>query len=180
MTTGIRLVPLKCIQCAAPLPAQVDEVAWRCELCGTGQMLGEAGLQPLEILFAAKQSDASWQPFWAFNGVVKVTRRQTQGGRSQGFDWSKVQRFWLPAYTLDLKRAQAIAIQLTRSQPAYTPVAQPAGLTIAGCSVLPGDARQLAEFVVLSLEAGQPDWLRDIDFALELGQPVLWMLPVRA
>ena len=33
------LVPLRCIQCETPLPAQPGEIAWACPNCGTGQML---------------------------------------------------------------------------------------------------------------------------------------------
>ncbi len=177
MTVGIRLIPLKCIQCAAPLPAQVDQVAWRCPTCGAGQRLEDEKLLPLVIQFAAKQENASWQPYWAFDGAVITLRRQTQSGSSKGFDWSKIFRFWVPAYALDLKRAQEVAARLTRTQPTVTAVPVPVGVVIANCTLLPDDARRLAEFVVLSLEAAQPDWLRELDFKLELGTPTLWMLP---
>ncbi len=176
---GIRLIPLKCIQCEVQLPAQVDEVAWRCAACGAGQQLGEAGLRPLEINFAANNTGAAWQPYWAFDGSVTITRRYTQSGQSRGFDWGKIKRFWVPAYALDLKQAQAVATRLTQTQPAITAIAPPPNALVAGCVVLPDDARKLVEFIVLGLEAAQPDWLRDIDFALDLGQPALWMLPAQ-
>jgi hypothetical protein len=175
MTRSIRLIPLKCIQCQAPLPAKADEIAWRCTTCGAGQRLGEDKLLPLDIHFAEAQGQA-WRPYWVFEGSVTIVRRQTQRGSGRGFDWSKVKHWWLPAFTLKIEQAQQIAVQLTRTQPVMSSVPTPPGVAITGCTLSPEDARKLAEFVVLSLEAGQPDWLQSIDFRLDLGQPVLWML----
>jgi hypothetical protein len=39
------------------------------------------------------------------------------------------------------------------------------------------DVKPLAEFIVMALEAGRKDKLKEIQFSLELSDPVLWVLP---
>jgi hypothetical protein len=39
------------------------------------------------------------------------------------------------------------------------------------------DVKPLAEFIIMALEAGRKDKLRDIQFSLEMSPPVLWILP---
>lgn len=46
-----------------------------------------------------------------------------------------------------------------------------------GGELHPDDAWQAAEFVVLTIEADQKDKLRAVEFALDLGEPELWVLP---
>ena len=36
----VELVPLLCVRCQAPVPARPGEVAWVCEQCGQGLVLG--------------------------------------------------------------------------------------------------------------------------------------------
>ena len=73
------LLPLQCLKCQSPLPAEVDEVAWVCATCGQTMLLDESqptGLSPLEIHYeAGVRSGELGRPFWVAQGVVIVNRQ---------------------------------------------------------------------------------------------------------
>lgn len=177
MSAGIELVPLKCLGCEAPLPSRPQEIAWRCEVCGQGQMLqGEHGLQPLEIHFAAGiAAQAAGKPFWIAEGRVSV-QRETYGGRAgeaAGF-WDEPRRFCIPAFDLELEPLLEAAAALLRYPPDLTP-GPPAAF--APVTLAPEDLRPLVEFTVLTVEAERKDKLRKVQVALELNPAELWILP---
>jgi len=55
-------------------------------------------------------------------------------------------------------------------------VPRPSGVRLTPVVVSAEDARKLLEFLVLSLEAGRDDWLKTLDFQIEVGAPELWAL----
>ena len=57
---------------------------------------------------------------------------------------------------------------------------KPSTLTRRLCGnaeMAPADAKKMLEFIVLAIEARRQDWLRELTFHLEVGQPDLWALP---
>ncbi len=178
MTASIELKLLKCPQCSTPVPAEEDEVAWVCATCGAGLQLTEAGLSPLPVHWAVARPGAradSWRPFWSFAGAVQFQQRISYSGHLDPEAlWNNPLRFFVPAYKCPLAQLQSLGADLTRRQPALQ--AGPAG-QLAGCTFLPDDARRVAEFVVLTIEAARPDKLRSVQFSLRLAAPELWVLP---
>ncbi len=65
--------------------------------------------------------------------------------------------------------------ELTRRQLPLQP--GPAAGAVKQCTLLPDDARRAADFIVPTVEAERKDIIRNLSFALDLGQPELWMLP---
>ncbi len=180
MTTSIELKLLKCPQCSTPVPAEEDEVAWVCATCGTGLQLTDQGLAPVGVHWAVPRPGAhvdSWRPFWTFPGAVQFQQRVSYSGHMEPEAlWAaNPLRFFVPAYNCPLQELQRLGADLTQRQPALQ--AGPAGGQLTGCNFLPDDARRVAEFVVLTIEADRPDKLRSIQFDVRLGAPELWVLP---
>jgi hypothetical protein len=44
--------------------------------------------------------------------------------------------------------------------------------------LLPAEARTVAEFIVLTIEAERKDKLKSIEVRLNMGSPDLWVLPI--
>ena len=178
-TTSVELNLLKCLRCGAMVPAQEDEVAWRCAQCGQGLQLTEQGLAPVTVNWAAPrlgQAQLRWLPFWVFTGTVQFTRRESySGSRPPEKLWNTPVRFYVPAFAAAIKQMQDLGADLTRRQPPVK--AGPAEGTLTGCTLLLDDARQAVEFIVLTIEAAQSDKLKAVDFALKLEAPELWVLP---
>jgi hypothetical protein len=185
----VHLVALKCLQCGFALPAEPDEVVCACPQCGQAARLEADSLVAQPVTWAeprAGVTPARWLPFWAFPGRVVITRRETQGfsfqaalSGAEGADplWQQATRLWVPAFGLSLDLAKNWGALLTRTQPALRPGPAPQGVPLRGCVVALDDARKLAEFVVLSIEAERPDMLSLIEFTLPDGTPELWVLP---
>lgn len=185
----VHLVALKCLQCEYPLSAEPDEVVCACPQCGAAARLEADGIVAQPVTWAeprAGVTPARWLPFWALPGRVVVTARETQGFSfkptppgAAGADplWQQATRLWVPAFGLSLDLAKNWGAYLTRTQPVLRPGPAPQGVPLRGCVVGLDDARKLAEFVVLSIEAERPDMLSTIAFTLPDGPPELWMLP---
>ena len=177
-TASLTLQLLKCLRCGALVPAQEEEVAWVCAQCGQGLQLTPTGLAPLDIQWAAARAGATprWAPFWVLAGAVTFARRESyQGRRAPDRLWDTPVRFYVPAFSAELRQMQALGAELTRRQAALT--AGPAQGAVTGCTLTPDEAAQAADFIVLTIEAAQSDKLKSVDFAVKLEPPELWMLP---
>ncbi len=185
----VRLIALKCPQCSFPIPAEAEEIVAACPQCGQAIRLEADDFVAQAVAWAEPRAGAvvaRWLPFWAFPGRVVITSRETQGfsltaafGGGGGADplWEHAARLWVPAFDLSLDGAKRWGVQLTRAQPVLRPGPVPSGAPLRDCVVTLEDARKLADFVVLSIEAERPDMLRSISFTLPEGTPELWALP---
>ncbi len=179
MDQPVQLIPLVCTKCQTRVPAQPGEVAWVCSQCGQGLMLDlSKGLAPLEVNYAAGiASNTQGKPFWVTEGRVAFTRRQTYSGnedREANIFWGQARRFFVPAFTSPLENFLDLGSKLLIQPPSVQPGPpvrfEPVTLALE-------DVKPLAEFIVMALEAGRKDKLREIQFTLELTSPVLWILP---
>jgi len=178
MTKTLELVPLKCLRCGTLVPAAEEEVAWVCAQCGQGMHLAPDGLAPLDVKWATARDNAraNWLPFWVFSGSVTFRQRQTYGGQNNPDElWNAPRRFYVPAFPAALEKIETLGAELTRKQAPLD--AGPAAGALTQCTLFPADARHAVEFVVLTIEADRRDKLRSIDFALDLAEPELWLLP---
>ena len=178
MGAPIELIPLLCIKCASPLPAQPDEVAWVCERCGQGLLLDESkGLLPLQVHYAASlPQDGTGRPFWVADGQVSLQRELFSGNKSAEAQllWAQPRRFTIPAYTCTLDVLLRDGPQLLLKPPALQP--GPA-VKFQPVTLSPADIQALAEFIVVAIEAERSDMLKQIVVSVKIGEPVLWILP---
>lgn len=179
MDRSVQLIPLVCVKCQTPVSAQAGEVAWVCGQCGQGLLLDESqGLVPLEVNYAAGIApNTPGKPFWVTEGRVAFAKRQTYSGNedrdAQNF-WGQPRRFFVPAFNSLLETLLGLGSKLLEQPPALQPGPaarfEPVTLALE-------DVKPLAEFIVMALEAGRKDRLREIQFSLELSNLVLWVLP---
>jgi hypothetical protein len=175
----IQLIPLVCVKCQTSVPASPDEVAWVCGQCGQGLLLDPGkGLVALEVNYAAGIApNTLGKPFWVTEGRVAFANRQTYSGNedkdAKNF-WAQPRRFYVPAFTNTLDALLEVGSGLLLRPPSLQPgpVARFEPATLAQ-----EDVKPLAEFIIMALEAGRKDKLKDIRFTLELSSPVLWIMP---
>lgn len=182
----IRLIPLVCIKCQAPVPAAPAEVAWVCEQCGQGLQINpkpggganETAACALDIFFSREiQPGQRGRPFWVTRSKVSFAERTTykgdEGRASQEF-WSVPRLFYIPAWETTLDEIISIGAMFLKQSPAMA-----AGGRVPFLPVVtpPGDVRSLAEFIIVSVEAERRDYLKSIRFGLEIENPQLWVLP---
>jgi hypothetical protein len=171
-------VPLQCLRCQTPIPAGLDELAWVCENCQQGQRLDpQNGLEAVEVYYsAALAPEAVGKPYWVADGRVWLSRRETYGSdrqEAQAF-WSQPRRFFVPAFAANLDSLLAQAGNLLLQPPALQ-AGRPARFEPVTLAL--EDVRSAVEFIVIAAEAARKDRLKTLEFKLDLGQPVLWILP---
>ncbi len=182
----IRLVPLLCVKCRAPVPAQPDELAWVCEQCGQGLLLdpapapgsSESATRALDIFFSkAVPSGQKGRPFWVARGQVMITDRQTYKGnesRAAGEFWAGPRLFSIAAWETSLNEMFSLGVQLLNQPLRLEPGSPTPFLPVV---TPPADVRALAEFLVMSIEADRRDALKTLNFDLKLEPLQLWILP---
>lgn len=178
MTAPVQLIPLRCLRCETPVPAQPEEVAWQCSQCGQGLLLDESkGLVPLEIHFAAGiPPNGVGKPFWVAEGQVTVQRDTYSGNKStdaQRF-WGEGRRFMIPAFAGTLENLLSFSMQYLQQPPDLQP--GPAG-RFEPVTLSPNDLTAAAEYLVMAVEAGRKDNLKVVSVGVRLSPPALWVLP---
>lgn len=178
MGAPIELIPLVCIKCQMPLPAEPDEIAWVCAQCKQGMLLDEnKGLLPLQVQYAAGIApDAIGRPFWVVDGQVSLQRELYDGNKNAEAQamWAQPRRFTIPAYNVSLETLLQYGPQLLLKPPALQP--GPAA-RFQPVTLSPDDIQAVAEFIVVAIEAGRSDMLKEIVVSIKISEPVLWILP---
>lgn len=175
----VGLVPLKCVNCQTPVPAEPDERAWVCTNCGQGLLLDEgSGLLPLEVQYAANiRPDSKGRPFWVAEGRVELSRetfdRSGEMEAAQQY-WGEARRFFVPAYTCPMNKLLNLGGYYLASPPQLE-VGKAVSFEPVTLSLK--DVQTLAEFIVLAVEAKRKDKLKRVEINLKLDQPSLWILP---
>ncbi len=178
MAQTITLVPLVCVKCNTSIPANPDEVAWACAQCGQGNLLDEEkGLVPVEVNYSAGLApNAKGKPFWVVDGQIGL-RRQTYSGNeereAQQF-WAQPRRFFVPAFACPLETLLDLGQKMLLRPPALqTGSSAPFDPVILHLE----DVQAAVDFIVMAIEAGRKDKLREVEFSAKLSAPALWVLP---
>jgi hypothetical protein len=181
VTAQVALVPLRCVRCDTPVPAEPQEVAWACTQCGQGLLLDEIqGLSPLEIHYSSGiAANQKGKPFWVARGSVNI-KREAYAGKSDKINrevdkfWGQGRTFVIPAYMATLEELLAAALGYLKKPPSLNegPVAKFNPATLS-----PKDLTAAAQFVVMAVEADRKDKLKRLEPGVELDEPVLWILP---
>jgi len=179
MSQSVKLIPLLCPNCQAPVPAKPDETAWVCDTCGHGLVLDEVhGAAAVDVFFSeAIPPNTLGKPYWVSRGGVSISKRETyQGdqGKAANEFWARSRLFFIPAWQLQVADIVAQGVSLLRGP--VTMKAGPRGRILP--DVLQGkDIKPLAEFMVMSIEAERSDAMKELGFSINLDPPQLWILP---
>ena len=174
------LQPLQCLKCQTPIPAEPNEVAWRCTNCGQANYIDEKqplGLAQMDIHFAdGIQSGQRGRPFWVGQGIVTIQRETYSGNENrQALEfWQKPHTFFVPAYTCSLELMITQGIQMFKE-----PVSMMQGQVcqFEPITLLFEDVRPMVEFIIMGIEAERRDMLKTVSLQLNLASPSLWIIP---
>jgi hypothetical protein len=187
----MKLLLLHCPLCTEPLaPDTPEAVIYDCPSCQTPVAITDTGLAVETVQFVTPaQSEAEkvtdWMPFWLFQGRIHIDKRETQRDRRAKTAevehlWSQPRRLFVPAWTVDMHNARDIGSALVQRQPVFVSVERPSGAQMRTATVTAEDALKMLEFIIITIEAQRDDWLRDIEFRMELGSPTLYAIPAEA
>ncbi|MCP4416202.1 MAG: hypothetical protein GY805_06250 [Chloroflexi bacterium] len=183
----MKLMALRCPTCTQNLtPKSPEVVVVLCENCETAVTVDNAGLNTIDIKFAAAAVEKfdTWLPLWLFNGRVHIHSRQTQGRNKKAQQaseqlWGHPRHLYVPAWDLPTKAASQIGGDLVQRQPTFQSIDPPQKTALVEAIVTPEDALKLLEFVIFNVEAARKDWLKDLQFSIEASAPQLWAIPAQ-
>lgn len=182
----MKLVLLRCPNCARPLMPDNDDIVFMCTNCFSAVSIDQRGVQLIDVRFAlptkADERTRKWLPFWVYHGRVEVVRRETQGrsdDKSSQQQWADALRMYVPAWEISMQVAQDLGSELIQRQPVTRFVERPDSAYMEPAVVSTDDAFRLLEFIVLAIEARRKDWLEALDFRIEAAEPELWAMPER-
>lgn len=180
----MKLILLRCPNCARPLEPDNDDVVFMCTNCFTPVSIDQRGVKAANVRFAlptkADERTPSWLPFWVYHGRVEILSRETQGrsdSKASAMQWANPLWMYVPAWQISMQVAQEVGSRLIQRQPATKFIERPEGAYMESAVVSPEDAYRLLEFVILATEARRKDWLKSLDFRIEAGEPELWAMP---
>jgi len=178
MDQPVELIPLTCPKCATPIPAQPEEIAWACSGCGEGLVLNlEKGVSLMRMHYqAGLDPNGTGRPFWVVEAQVAVSRQTYSGNQAAEAAqfWSQPRRFFIPAFACPLETVLTLGPQMLLQPPELKegPRAPFAPVTVAIHDVQP-----MVEFIVVAVEAGRKDKLKQVQVEVKPSEPALWILP---
>ncbi|HZK60539.1 MAG TPA: hypothetical protein VFC41_00595 [Anaerovoracaceae bacterium] len=178
MNESVMLIPLLCPKCKWPIDADENEVAWVCPDCRQGIFLNDSGqLMEIQVNYVENiPSGTPGNPFWAMDINIKIERetfRRDETDEMNNF-WEAPRKIFIPAYQLWLDEIIKRAIDHLLNPPWMEP-----GLAVDFKPVvLPvEDLPAYIDFVLLQMEANRQDYLKKLNYEIQLGELQLWILP---
>ncbi len=173
--TEFKLVAIKCKSCDSGLVVEVNDNITYCQSCGSGWEIIEGELHPIEINFASAairgDGEIIYKPFWLVTTNINILERNSSGGfLSNLFGGSKEQssgtiKFYIPAFACDLEKMKNMALAFTSSNPAPSP--QKYNAKLMGFTYGKEDAKKLAEFLLISIEAEKSDTIKTFRYDMK-------------
>jgi hypothetical protein len=166
---------LKCTSCNGELTVDANDYVAYCSNCGNGYEIVTDKLVPIEVNFAkpllSGQGEIVYRPFWLMNLNVNIISRDSSGGWvSNLFGGSNKTQgdvlFYVPAFWLTIDSVKNIGGTFTMKNPIASP--QNYNVKMTGFNFSKVDARKIAEFIFLSIEAEKSDTLRDIKYEMKI------------
>ncbi|MBS1493540.1 MAG: hypothetical protein JST55_08515 [Bacteroidetes bacterium] len=166
--SDFKLVAIKCKSCDSGLVVSLNDNITYCQSCGSGWEIIDGELHPIEINFAAAamrgDGELVYKPFWLVTANINILERESSGGFfSNLFGGSKEQtsgtiKFYIPAFTCELEKMKNLALAFTSSNPVASP--QKFNTRLVGFNYGKEDAKKLAEFLLITIEAEKSDTIK--------------------
>lgn len=183
--SDFKLEAVKCRQCGSGLVVEVNDNIVYCTSCGSGFEILNGELIPIEINFAAAairgEGEVVYKPFWLLKTNISISERNASGnflknifGGSNDITSGEI-TFYIPAFYCSLEVIKNLATQFTLKNPVASPQKYNAKLT--GFAYGKEDAKKLAEFILISMEAEKSDVMKKFDYKMEFVSPEIVGIP---
>lgn len=170
-----KLIALKCNKCDSGLVVEVNDNIVYCSSCGNGYEILDDKLVPIEINFAHAviqgQGELVYKPFWLMNIYVNIISRNSSGGWISNLfgGTNKTEGnvlFYVPAFWMTIDSVKNLGGTFTLKNPVASP--QKYNVSMTGFNFTKEDAKKIAEFIFLSIEAEKSDTLKDIQYDMKV------------
>jgi hypothetical protein len=170
-----KLIAVKCKSCDSGLTVEMNDNIVYCSSCGNGWEIVNEELIPVEIGFAKPliqgQGELVYKGFWLVDTYVKIHSRDSSGGWiSSLFGGANKTEgdvlFYVPAFWMPIESVKQIGVTFTTKNAVPSP--EKYNVKLTGFNFTKEDAKKIAEFIFLSIEAEKSDMVRNINYDLKV------------
>lgn len=183
----MRVIQVKCPQCNSPIQQKQKDNVFFCTQCNAVH-IRNGGIEKLDVEIAefnsSAQGERMYAPFWRVYATFVVRSKSVEGGSLfkltqwiKGGTDSGNMFIYVPASELDPASFRRMSTQLTSNPPRYATRLNFGNVQRLPAVITKQDANELADFVVVTMEAEQPGVLQRLDYALTVNDTKLVYLP---
>jgi hypothetical protein len=182
----VHLHAVKCPSCGQPIQGTAADRVFLCQ-CGVLHTRDDEGTRQLAYEVAAPKaldtppSALLYVPFWRLDSEVTIHYERSEGGffhKLFGKDWKGGRLLiFVPAVEWDPGTYKRWSTALTSKPPKYHRANSFGAYERMPVSVEEGEAKQLADFLILTFEAEKPGVLQDISYEVKVNHAALLYLP---
>jgi hypothetical protein len=169
-----KLQAVQCKNCGSGLVVELNDNITYCSSCGSGFEINQDVFTPIEVNFAAaalrQEGEMIYKPFWFLKTNVNILTRDTTGGFISKMFGSKEKPsgeiiFYIPAFACSIETMKNLAQAFTTKNPVSSP--QKSNAKITGFAYGKDDAKKLAEFILISIEAEKSDTIKSLEYEID-------------
>jgi len=184
----MRVIQVKCPSCNGPIYMKQRDRMFFCEKCNVMHTRESGAPERVDFEIADFNQNVAgervYMPFWRVYAYLLVRSKSVEGGTlfklvqllKGGSDSGNV-FIYIPACELDIGSFKRLATQMTISNPRYPTKLNFGGVQRLPVSVSKRDAMELADFIVVTMEAEQPGVMQRLDYTLTVNDTKMVYLP---
>ncbi|HAY33853.1 MAG TPA: hypothetical protein PK536_07870 [Ignavibacteria bacterium] len=180
-----KLEAVVCKSCGSGLSVEMNDNIVYCTSCGNGFEEINGEMKNIEINFAnaafRSEGELIYKPFWLLNTTITILERKATGsflknlfGGSGEFTGGDI-LFYIPAFYCNIESMEELSKQFTIKNPVASPQKYNSKLT--GFAYGKEDAKKLAEFILISLEAEKSDVIKNFRYEMKVNSYSILGIP---
>lgn len=184
----MKVVQVKCPSCNSPIFMKQKDKLFFCDKCNV-MHIRDSGV-PEKIDFeiaefnANAQGDRVYVPFWRVYVTLQVHSKSVEGGTIfrlanwlKGGSDSGNMFVYIPASEMDTGMFRRMATMYTGASPNYRTRLNFGNVKRLPAALGKAEASELADFVIVTMEAEQPGVLQKLDYSLTVNDSKMVYLP---
>ncbi len=183
----MKVIAVKCPQCNSPIQSKVRDHLFYCTRCNT-MHVRNGGVEKLDYEIGefnqSAQGERIYMPFWRVYATFLVHSKSVEGGALfrltqwlKGGSNSGNIFIYVPATELDNTGFKTLATRFTSNPPKYATRLNFGNVNRLPATISKQEAANLADFVIVTMEAEQPGVLQQLNYSLTVNDTKLVYLP---
>ena len=184
----MKVTQVKCPKCGTAITMKERDKLFLCSQCNT-MHIRDGAVETVAFDIAefgpASRGEGIYVPFWKFTCSMVIRAMRSEGGTFsklaawvKGGDNKGGNLFvYVPAAELDPGTFKRLAMMLTEMPPNYSTRFNFGGVKNMPAVISKAEATELADFVVVTMEAEQPGILQQLDYTLTISEAKVVYLP---
>jgi hypothetical protein len=183
----MNVIQVKCPSCNSPIYMKQKDKLFYCEKCNV-MHVRDPGPEKIDFEVGefnqSAQGEKVYVPFWRIYASFIIRSKSVEGGTIfrlaqwiKGANDSGNIFIYLPASEMDIANFKRLAIQMTTSSPRYKTRLNFGGMPRLPTVMTKKEAAELADFIVVTMEAEQPGVLQRLDYTLTVNDTKMVYIP---